>query len=403
MFRITASEQWYIILPLAICLAVTTHVPLLDDAGEPIAESGGGEGLALARAALLIGRLDGAVSQISPEIRHLFAIRSVRRAFQTSLAAAGQPVSLGALTGWIARTHAAPAAPDATRVPADALVAVVLDRLQRWPWPPLADAAALVARACPQLLRPLDRTARADLARVLAEADTLFDTPALPAPTLPVAALLAAHAHPDFVDGERGTATIASPTGAVVIETRGAIAHVWALGLAAPAALARASWSRGALPLFGSVPRRCLRPGLGPEAVTRHWAEALAYTAEASLSDLDDALQMERHARGALTTRRHSRAIDAWALLAGLGALRRSQLAAALGLTLAGADQALARLSEAGLIRRPDSRGPYIATTTSPAPAPPRAIAAPPSQAAAEVDAALADIDRLLGNTDEEA
>jgi hypothetical protein len=357
--------------------------------------------LAVARAALLIGQLGGALAHISPEIRHFYAIRSVRRALEASLAAAGQPVSLGALTGWIARTHAPPAPPDATRVPADALAAVVLDRLQRWPWPPLADAANLVADACPQLLRPLDRTHRAMLARVLAEADTLFDAPALPAPALPVAALLAAQAHPDFVDGERGTATIASPAGPVVIETRGAIGAVWALGLSAPLALARAGWSAGQLPLplFGSVPRRCLRPGLGTQAITRHWADALADAAETALEDLDDAARLERRANAALTTRRHSRAPDAWALLAGLGGLRRSQLAAALGLTLAGADQALARLSEAGLIRRPDPRGPYTAVTTHPSPAPARAIDAPPTQAAAEVDAALAAIDRLLSGT----
>jgi len=379
---------------------VTAFAPLLDIDGDPVAEVGSGASLAVARAALLVGRLDGALAHTAPEIRQTFAIRSVRRALEANLAAAGQPVSLGALTGWIARTHAPPAPPDATRVAADALAAVVLERLQRFPWAPLADAAALVARACPQLLRPLDRAARADLARIANEAETLFEAPALPAPVLPVAALLAAQAHPDFVDGERGTATIASPTGAVVIETRGAIGAVWALGLAAPPALARAEWSRGALPLFGSVPRRCLRPGLSADAVTRYWADALADTAEAALVDLDDSVRLAARAHAALTTRRHSRAPDAWALLAGLGGLRRSQLAAALGLTLAGADQALARLSEAGLIHRPDPRGPYIATTTPASPAPPRPIDAPPTHAAAEVDAALADIDRLLGNTD---
>lgn len=278
---------------------------------------------------------------------------------------------------------------------------MVLERLQRWPWPPLAEAATRVANACPQLLRPLDRTVRADLARVLAEADALIGAgPALAAPALSVTALRAAQDHPDFVDGERGSATIAGPDGPILVETRGAIGHVWALGLAASPALARAGWSRGALPLFGSVPRRCLRPGLTADAVTQHWAAALAAAAEAALADLDEAVQLDGRAHAALTTRRHSRAYEAWALLAGLGALRRSQLAAALQITLAGADQALARLSEAGLIRRPDPRGPYVATTTPPSPAPPRAINGPPTQAAAEVDAALADIDRLLGNPD---
>lgn len=379
---------------------MAAYVPLLDSDGDPVAEAGSRAGSAVARAALLIGRLDGAVSHISPEVRHLFAIRSVRRALQASLAAAGQPVALGALTGWIARTHAAPPPPDASRVAPDALAAVVLARLQRWSWLPLAEAANLVADACPQLLRPLDRAARADLARVADAADTLFEAPALPAPALPVAALLAAQAHPDFVDGERGSATIAGPAGPVVIETRGMIGAVWALGLAAPPALARGEWSRFPLPLFGSVPRRCLRPGLGANAVTHSWAGSLGEAAEAALADLDDAVRLAEVARAALTTRRHSRAPETWALLAGLGALRRSQLAAALRLTLAGADQALARLSEAGLIRRPDSRGPYYAVPGAPSPALARATDAPPTQAAAEVDAALADIDRLLGKAD---
>ena len=250
-----------------------------------------------------------------------------------------------------------------------------------------------------QLHRPLDRATRADLARVADEADALFGAEPPPAPALPVSMLNAAQDHPDFVDGERGSATIAGPDGPLVFEALGAIGHVWALGLAAPPALSRAEWSRVALPLFGSVPRRCLRPGLSADAVTLSWAEGLADTAKAALPDLDDALQLQRRARQAMTTRRHSRAVDAWALLAGLGALRRSQLAAALGLTLAGTDQALARLREAGLIRRPDPRGPYLATTTPPSPAPSRAIDAPPIQAAAEVDAALADIDRLLSRT----
>jgi hypothetical protein len=309
---------------------------------------------------------------------------------------------LEALTGWMSRTHGPPAPPDAARVPADALASVVLDRLQRWPSPQLADAAARVGRACPQLLRPLDRAARADLARIIDEAETLFATPPLPppAPALPVHVLLAAHAHPDFVDGERGSVTIASPAGPVVFTIQGAIAHAWALGLAAPAALAHGDWSSGPLPLFGSVPRRCLRPGLCTDAVTRHWADALADAAETALGDLDDAVRLTAVAHAALTTRRNSRAHDAWALLAGLGGLRRSQIAAALGLTLAGADQALTRLNEAGLIHRPDPRGPYMATRISPSPSPPRATDVPPTQAAAAVDAALAAIDRLLGKSD---
>jgi len=399
MFEFGASARWYSVLAFAIYSAVSSYAPLLDADGDPLAEAGDTEGLAVARAALLVGRLDGALSQVSAEIRQIFAVRSVRRALQAGLAAAGQPVALGALTGWIARTAAPPAAADPTRVPADALAAVVLARLQRWSWAPLAEAAALVARACPQLLRPLDRTARAELTRIADEAETLFEAPPPPAPALPIAGLLAAQAHPDFVDGERGAATIAGPAGPVVIETRGMIGAVWALGLAAPPALARAEWSRFALPLFGSVPRRCLRPGLGADAVTHYWAESLAEAAEAALADLDDAVRLTESAHAALTTRRHSRAPETWALLAGLGGLRRSQLAAALGLTLAGADQALARLQEAGLIRRPDPRGPYMAAATAPSPAPHRAIAAPRTQAVAEVDAALADIDRLLSRT----
>lgn len=377
--------------------------PLLDADGESVADPGGAVGYALARAALAIGRLDGALAQIFPDIRAIFAMRSVRRALQASLAAAGQPVALGALTGWIARTHGPPTPPDPARIPADALAAVVLERLQRGSWAPLAEAAALVARACPQLLRPPDRAARAELARVLQEANALFEPPPLPAPALPIAALIAAQGHPDFVDGARGMTTFAGRDRAVVIETRGAIGAVWALGFAAPGALTRAGWSRIALPLFGSVPRRCLRPGLGTDAVTHHWAEALADAADAALADLDDAVRLAGVAHAALSTRRHSRALDAWALLAGLGELRRSQLAAALGMTLAGADQALARLGEAGLIHRPDPRGPYVAATTPPAPASPLTIDLPPTGAVAEVDDALAAIDRLLGNAHQDA
>jgi hypothetical protein len=357
--------------------------------------------LALARAALQIGRLDGAVSHISPEILGFYAVRSVRRALQASLAAAGHPVSLGALRGWIGRTHGPPASPDTGRVSADALACVVLARLQRGPWAPLAEGATLVARACPHLLRPLDREERVELDRVADEADILFEPPPLLAPMLP--SLIAAQAHPDFVDGERATTTITAPQGPLVVETRGAIGHAWALGLAAPPALSAGGWSRVALPLFGSVPRRCLRPGLSPAMTNFYWANALNDAAEAALEDLEDAVRLTRTAQAALTTRRQSHARDVWALIAGLGSLRRSQVAAAFGMTLAGADQALARLTEVGLIQRPDPRGPYIVASTPSSPTPRRTVDAPPIGATAEVDAALAAIDRLLGITDQGA
>jgi hypothetical protein len=360
--------------------------------------------LAEAHACLALGRLDGALAYASADSLSIFSVRSIRRALQASLAAAGHPVRSTALADWIARAGASPIPDDTrTRVGPETLVAVILAHLQRWEWPPLADAAARVARAAPHLLTSGDRNERIELGAIIDSAAALFDAP-FPAAGPPFAgaitALGAARTIPDFVDSERAVEAIAGPQGPVTINRGGAIGHVWALGLALAPALAKARLSAIALPLLGAVPRRSLHITASANAVTTALGVALTRAANTALADLAESRRLARVGReGLAATRRQSRAFEAWVLIAGLGAIRRTQIAAALAMTPAGADQALGRLVEAGLIARDigDPRGPFRPAIRRGRLADPAPVANPPhDDASAEVEAALAEIDRIL-------
>ncbi len=211
-----------------------------------------------------------------------------------------------------------------------------------------------------------------------------------------------------FAEGRRDYLPIPAPGGATIVAAiEGHRAQSWALALTLPAALPGFGLAGSLLPLAGGVPRLALRQDLHLEDRCLGLCEALIRSAAAALSDIATAQAATMRLAQALPDlRTSSRAPQAYALIVGLDGLRRHQLAALLGLTLAGVDQALARLTAAGLIaRRPgDPRGAFyayerVSTPATPTPALELGSILPTSVAALEE--AMAALDALLPETDE--
>lgn len=153
-----------------------------------------------------------------------------------------------------------------------------------------------------------------------------------------------------------------SPNGPQATGFEGHRAQSWALSLTLLPMLPGFGLATQALPLAGAIPRQCLRQDLHLVDRTHALFAALHRAALLALADLEEAEALAARGQAALPDLRStSKAPQAWQLIAGFGGLRRGQLAACLGTTLAGVDQALARLSETGLITRApdDPRGAF--------------------------------------------
>jgi hypothetical protein len=357
------------------------------------------------RAARLLGRLDGELSGLGGLAAEIFAGLALRR----SWAAVGL-----ALNREQAREQAVPLhRPERRHSWLDSELAAPDGLRDLWlahcaTLPLLAGPAAALQKLLPPALEPDDE---AEVALQEALAHWAVRAPKAP-PADPFEALMTSLAHasasPRFQQGRPEYLRIARSDGvAHAAAYEGHRAQSWALALTCLAALPGFDLATRALPLAGAVPRLVLRQDLHADDRCLGLCEALAKAAIGALEDMAQAHSLARRATEALPDiRASSRAPQAFALIAGLGGLRRQQLAALLGSTEAGADQALARLQQAGLIGRlpGDRRGAFHVLTKSRAPdfiwAESLSATLPASVAA--LDAALAILDALLPDTAED-
>jgi len=361
-------------------------------------------GAARGRACIALGRLDGAVRMASPSALRLFGYRLVRRSFIGALADAGFAGADRAIDGWIARESPPPATPQYAAAEAPAISGAVLAALADGGWAPVAEAARFVARAAEHLGRagtpaagekPLAEIA-AEARRALVPSRPLYDVDD------PLAWLEArvegARASAAFAPVARDPVPIDTLAGIAIITPPPPRAHHWALGLAMGESLRALGLLSRPVPLAGSVPAAALRMDMPPRERAVALADAIARAARQAMAELDEAVRLAAHAAHALRTcRRTSRAPDVFAGIAGLGALRRTQIATGFGLTAMGADTILATLVSAGLVARApgDRRGPYRWTPPPVARSTPWTIS-DMSGLLNEVDAAMEGLDALL-------
>ncbi len=348
------------------------------------------------RAARLIGRLDGEMSGLEGLAAEIFAGLALRR-------------SWAALNQALTREQAIPThRQERAQSWLDSELAAPDGLRDLW----LAHCAALPVLAGPavmlQKLLPPAPTPDDEAAATLQEALAHWAVRAPKAPPAdPFEALITslsrASASPRFAQGRPEFLRIARADGeAHAAAYEGHRAQSWALALTLPAALPGFDLATRWLPLAGAVPRLALRQDLHEEDRCLGLCEALAKAATAALEDMAQARSLAARATEALQgVRASSRAPQAFALIAGLGGLRRQQLAILLGTTEAGADQALARLQQAGLIGRlpGDPRGAFYVQTRSAAPGfaqVKNSATALPAALTDELDSALAALDALL-------
>ena len=365
-------------------------------------------------ALLAVGRLDGGLAA-APPLR-LFAHRVVRRTLVASLAGAGFAGRDGWFDDWLARRAGPPEDAGAAEHSPEAVAGAVLAELRRAPWAPLADAAAQATRAAAHLARqPVSSAASqppgaaplagdlVDAARGIVGSVALTDDPS----AWLEAFLAAAMAAPWFAPPERAVLAVETWERTVVVEAAAPRGAAWALGLALGGGLRAAGLLRVAVPLAAAVPGEALRGDLEPAERAAALFRGLGAAAAALFSDLQAALDLERRAAEALAGRRStSRAPEAFDAIAGLGPLRRSQVAALLGVTPLGADAVVDALVGAGLVERSGGHGAVyrLAEPRREAPAadPPGPAAeagdGPPTTLAA-FDVALAAVDALLARS----
>jgi hypothetical protein len=323
------------------------------------------ESLAQAKlqAALSLGRLDGRLHSLAPDTAAIFACQTLRRmwhAVEQSLAS-DRAISEPANTRWTwldlrLATH-------------DPLLELVLERLATLPF------TAFAAKTMQMLRSHLDPVGDdQDWRHILSSGADIWRAESDPEPAgdpfeRVMRCLVDASEQPLFQQGRPDFLLVqGSPNGPQATRFEGHRAQSWALSLTFLPMLPDFGLATQALPLAGSIPRQCLRQDLHIVDRTHALCAALHRATLLALADLEEAEALAARLHAALQgLRSTSKAPQAWFLIAGLGGLRRGQLAACLGTTLAGMDQALTRLHEAGLIARSpdDPRGAYRVRQTS--------------------------------------
>jgi len=201
-----------------------------------------------------------------------------------------------------------------------------------------------------------------------------------------------------FREGDGAEVRHALPRGTLSRYVPADPAGCWALNLAL---LGRDAKPAGVPPSPGLVSRMLFRGDLEMEEL----AAQLVDGARLAWNDVYDRLialepELARGRNALAHLSRNARTRDAWLLVASLGACTRTQLAAALGLSRAGADIQAIALADAGLATlgtggRIAWAGARTGQDTVPAPI----DQGPLGDAISDLDASLAEIDRLLART----
>lgn len=360
-------------------------------------------------AALAWGGLQGLVAHLDGTIARVFAASLIRAQLVDALRQVGHAEPATHFDRWFCGLQPAFRSGPHVFAPAWVLAAAVLAELANARFEPLARAAQQLraaatvefARAGPSLTLRQTIDAAADLAASATAANPR---------AWPLAAADCLHARAaasaDFAPVEPERQWRDTPAGRIGFEPPRPAAPLWAIDLAAGAALARGVAHATPLPCPGLIRAEALAPWLWPNERGILVAEALTRCAERLTTLLAEArTQVDYMAQRLRGVRSTSRAPELYMLLAGFGPLRPHQIEHACRVSKNGARELVKTLGEAKLaiaerhgtqvlIR---ASGPVEEQTSPSLAASPLPALSPASLA--EFDSAIADIDRLLARS----
>jgi hypothetical protein len=365
-----------------------------------------------AEAALVLGRLDGALRYLPVTASRILAARLLQDALAGALRQEGHSFTNARFSAWFAglTTLTDPGDRPASPLrPARPLVIALLTALGHSSWPALA---AVATRMRPALLAFEDgdgASAHGDAQALIAEARLLID-PLAPRPSpLPFAMLAQLHEavanNVTFAQGGREHVPIKLGDWQVVLERAPAPSPRWAIELLYGEHLHAAGLLSLALPLIGLIRLDAL--AAHDDAQDDDEARIIRASALRDLSlqlcnHLDETRALVGQLETVMTDRRStSRVPLVFEHLAGFGALRSSQLATILGATRLGVSNMLTRLDDSGVLERSAVAGVHL-YAIRPAPKPehtPHQTVAPllfSSAAVVEYNASMANIDEVL-------
>ena len=362
-------------------------------------------------AALAWGRLQGHVGHLDGPVARVFAASLIRAQLTDALRQAGHADPATHFDLWFCGLQPASRSGPHVFAPAWVLAAAVIGELANARYEPLARTAQQLrattpvepAQADPSPSLTLRQTI--DAAAELAASASAAETQGW---ALAVADRLHARAaaSTDFAPAESERQWRDTPVGRVGFEPPRPGAPLWAIDLAAGAALAQGVAGSTPLPCPGLLRAEALAPWLWPNERGILVAEALACSAERLTTLADEARTHVHHMSQRLGgVRSTSRAPNLYALLAGFGPLRPHQIEQACRVSKNGARELVKTLGEAKLAiaERHGTQvliragGPVEDQTSSSLAASQLPALSPASLD--EFDSAMADIDRLLARS----
>lgn len=376
--------------------------PLASDADAPGADLG----LAQARCALALGRLDGLVAGLDNPEKALFCRYLLRDTLISALAKSGYADTGLGFDRWFAGLARAPRQTPVAPYPAHAIVRALLAELGRHPWAPLSEAAQAVASAARFATDGLEPSGPDAPEDALEAARALVGGSPLPStPGLPFAAL--ARLNDDlrrsalFAPVERGAVPLPLGGRQLSIERAGLRTPLWAIdALLGLLAVSCGTW-RLALPCPGAVTAEALQPPLWPNERGIVAASSLAASAERMIRRAEMARSAARRMVAALGHLRSSaRAPQVWIMLAGFAPLCVDQIEAAFSVSRRGTYAIRDALLAASLARVETIKGKVVLAAVAEHERsheqPADGTGTLPSPLLAEFDAAMEEIDRLL-------
>lgn len=314
---------------------------------------------AQAEAMFALGRLDGALRFLPDSAARILAARLLRECLIAALRQEGHMFTPPRFHAWFAglTTLTDPA----ERVNADprpprAMTAAILGELSLSSWEPLASLADMMAPAFLAVGDGASGSGHGDAHTLMEDARELLEFVESPPSPLPFDILAKLHGavagSTAFSPSERVLTQLPAGDCQITIERSGAPSPRWALEVQLGAWLKAAGFLSSALPLMGLIRLDALVEDEDGDAPTAR-ANALAEVATALFGAIVEARALaDQHDAVRVARRSSSRVPELFALLAGFGTMRSSQLACLLGASRLGLSKMLGHLDDVGVLRR---------------------------------------------------
>jgi hypothetical protein len=303
-------------------------------------------------AAMALGRLDGLLRSRSSETLDILAVRLLREVLIGALRQQGHSFTEARFYAWFSGITTLSDDPSQSSSAARSLVEVLLSEMTHSRWMPLACVAGRFQAAFLAIRDPEAQNVSEEACAALEEAKELVE--ALGAAELPFAALEALHQaigqSAQFAKSERATDIVTIDNMKLIVERPKPPSPRWAIELVFGTYLRNAGVLHAALPMPGLIRLDAVpcAGGKAPEAAAVIQAQALRDCIGHLISAVEEALRVRSNMAERYADKRlNSRAPQLFALLAGYGPLRSSQLERLLGATRAGVQTMLRALARA--------------------------------------------------------